>query len=45
MSGLSAMSLRMFRKAFGWSQTETEVFLMDARKACRNVNYHTYWEL
>jgi hypothetical protein len=32
LQGISGMSLRMFNKAYGWSQEEIEHFLMKVRK-------------
>jgi acetyl-CoA acetyltransferase len=43
--GLSAMSLRMFSKAYGWTQEQTEQFLVRVRKDTSNLRYHTYWDL
>jgi hypothetical protein len=43
--GLSAMSLRMFAKAYGWTQEQTEAFLVQVRKDASNLRYHTYWDL
>ena len=31
LRGVSAMSLRMFSKAYGWSQSQIELFLVQAR--------------
>jgi hypothetical protein len=45
IAGLSGMSLRMFSKAFGWSQERTEVYLIKVRRDMKNLNYHTYWDL
>ncbi|TVY82515.1 Secondary metabolism regulator [Lachnellula suecica] len=35
--GLSAMSLRMFSKAYGWSQEQVELFLVQTRKDVQNL--------
>lgn len=43
--GLSAMSLRMFSKAYGWTQEQTELFLVQVRKDTSNLRYHNYWDL
>lgn len=45
LQGVSGMSLRMFNRAFGWSQAEIELFLVDVRRDTRNINYHTYYDL
>lgn len=45
LQGASAFSLRTFSKALGWSQQETEVFLMGMRRDCRDLRFHTYYEL
>jgi len=45
MVGLSGMSLRMFSKAYGWTQEQTELYLEDVKRDANNLNYHTYWEL
>jgi hypothetical protein len=44
-AGLSGMSLRMFSKAFGWTQERTEVYLINVRRDMKNLDYHTYWDL
>jgi hypothetical protein len=43
--GVSAMSLRLFSKAYGWTQEQTELFLVQVRKDASNLRYHTYWDL
>jgi hypothetical protein len=45
LQGASAFSLRTFSRAYGWSQAETELFLMKMRMDVRNLKYHTYYEL
>jgi hypothetical protein len=45
LQGASAFSLRAFSKAFGWSQDETELFLVELRKDVKNLRYHTCYEL
>lgn len=45
LRGVSAMSLRMFSKAYGWSQPQIELFLVQARKDMQNLRYHSYYEL
>ena len=45
LQGASAFSLRCFSRAYGWSQAETELFLMKMRTDVRNLKYHTYYEL
>lgn len=45
LQGASAFSLRTFDKAYGWTQTETELFLMKMRNDVRDLRYHTYYEL
>jgi hypothetical protein len=42
--GLRGMILRMFSR-MGWTTEEIEVFLVDVRKALKNMSYHTYYEL
>lgn len=44
LQGASAFSLRTFHKAYGWSQEETELFLMKMRRDTRDLRYHTYYE-
>jgi hypothetical protein len=45
LRGASAFSLRIFGKAYGWTQAETEMFLMKMRCDVRDLKYHTYYEL
>jgi hypothetical protein len=45
LQGLGAMSYRMFSKAYGWSATETEVYLVNVRNDTRNMKYHQYYDL
>lgn len=45
LMGVSGMSYRMFAKAYGWPKEQTEVFLVNVRKALKNLNYHTYYDL
>jgi hypothetical protein len=45
LQGASAFSLRTFSRAYGWTQEETELFLMKMRTDVRNLKYHTYYEL
>lgn len=35
--GVSAMSLRMFNKAYGWSRDQIELFLVQVRKDAQNL--------
>ncbi|KAL3418585.1 methyltransferase domain-containing protein [Phlyctema vagabunda] len=44
LQGASAFSLRTFSKAYGWTQVETEAYLMKMRRDCRNLKFHTYYE-
>ncbi|KAN0115171.1 S-adenosyl-L-methionine-dependent methyltransferase [Hyaloscypha variabilis] len=44
LQGASAFSLRTFSRAYGWTQEETEVFLLRMRTDVRNLKYHTYYE-
>ncbi|TAQ87311.1 hypothetical protein B7494_g4367 [Chlorociboria aeruginascens] len=44
LQGASAFSLRTFSKAFGWSQAQTETFLVQMRRDVRDLRYHTYYE-
>lgn len=44
LTGMSGMSLRLFSKAFGWSQERTERYLVDVRRDIKNLDYHSYWE-
>ncbi|KAH9222060.1 S-adenosyl-L-methionine-dependent methyltransferase [Leptodontidium sp. 2 PMI_412] len=44
LRGVSAMSLRMFSKAYGWSQSQIELFLVQARKDMQNTRYHSYYD-
>jgi hypothetical protein len=45
LQGASAFSLRTFSRAYGWTQEETELFLVKMRSDVRNLKYHTYYEL
>lgn len=45
LRGVSAMSLRMFSKAYGWSQSQIELFLVQARKDMQNTRFHSYYDL
>lgn len=45
LQGASAFSLRTFSKAYGWTQVQTELFLVAMRKDVRDLRYHTYYEL
>lgn len=45
LRGVSAMSLRMFSKAYGWSQQQIELFLVQARKDMQNTRYYSYYDL
>ncbi|KAH8648780.1 S-adenosyl-L-methionine-dependent methyltransferase [Tricladium varicosporioides] len=45
LRGLSGMSLRMFSRAYGWSQEQIELFLMTVRKDAANTRYHAYFDL
>ncbi|RDW92627.1 S-adenosyl-L-methionine-dependent methyltransferase-13 [Coleophoma crateriformis] len=45
LNGLSAMSLRMFSRAFGWTREQTEVFLVKVRKDLKDLRHHSYYEL
>ncbi|KAI9054703.1 hypothetical protein LZ554_001855 [Drepanopeziza brunnea f. sp. 'monogermtubi'] len=44
LRGISAMSLRMFSKAYGWSQSEIEMFLVKARADMHNTRFHAYYD-
>ena len=44
LQGASAFSLT-FSRAYGWTQEQTELFLMKMRTDVRNLKYHTYYEL
>ncbi|RDW80243.1 S-adenosyl-L-methionine-dependent methyltransferase-21 [Coleophoma cylindrospora] len=44
LNGLSAMSLRMFSRAFGWTREQTEVFLVKVRKDLKDLRHHSYYE-
>ncbi|KAG0645710.1 Secondary metabolism regulator LAE1 [Hyphodiscus hymeniophilus] len=44
LQGASAFSLRTFGKAYGWSQAETELFLLKMRSDVRDLRFHTYYE-
>ena len=45
LRGVGGMSYRMFSKAFGWTQEQTEVFLVKVRRDMQNMRYHTYYDL
>jgi hypothetical protein len=45
LQGASAFSLRTFSRAYGWTQAETETFLMKMRTDVRDLKFHTYYEL
>ncbi|TVY15125.1 Secondary metabolism regulator LAE1, partial [Lachnellula arida] len=42
VKGVSAMSLRMFNKAYGWSQEQIEMFLTQVRRDAQNVRCKLY---
>lgn len=42
VKGVSAMSLRMFNKAYGWSREQIEMFLTQVRKDTQNVRCKLY---
>ncbi|XMA16426.1 hypothetical protein WAI453_009217 [Rhynchosporium graminicola] len=44
LRGVSAMSLRMFSKAYGWSQSQIELFLVQARKDMQDRRFHSYYD-
>jgi hypothetical protein len=44
LRGISGMSLRMFAKAYGWTQEQTELFLVQVRKDTANLRFHSYWD-
>ncbi|KAH8820848.1 S-adenosyl-L-methionine-dependent methyltransferase [Xylogone sp. PMI_703] len=44
LKGASAFSLRSFAKAYGWTQEQTELFLVDMRRDVRDMRFHTYYE-
>ncbi|EPE31357.1 S-adenosyl-L-methionine-dependent methyltransferase [Glarea lozoyensis ATCC 20868] len=44
LRGISGMSLRMFNKAYGWSQEQIELFLVKVRQDIAHLKYHTYFE-
>jgi hypothetical protein len=43
LSGLSGMTLRLFRGALGWTAEEVQLFLLDVRKEIKNLQLHAYW--
>jgi hypothetical protein len=45
LRGVGGMSYRMFSKAFGWTQQQTEGFLVNVRRDLQNMRYHTYYDL
>jgi len=45
LRGISGMSLRMFAKAYGWTQEQTELFLVQVRKDTANLRFNSYWDL
>ncbi|TVY46435.1 Secondary metabolism regulator [Lachnellula occidentalis] len=44
LQGASAFSLRAFSRAYGWTQTQTEMFLLKMRHDVRDLRYHTYYQ-
>ena len=43
LHGLPGMVTRLFQTAFGWSQEQVEVYLVDLRKSIKDLKQHTYW--
>jgi len=44
LQGASAFSLRAFSKAYGWTQAQTELYLVKVRNDLRDLRFHTYYE-
>lgn len=43
--GMHGMVSRLFGKAMGFTNEETQAMLVDCRKDVKNQNYHMYWVL
>ncbi len=43
--GLEGLSMAIFTRALGWTQQETEVFLVDVRKDLKDTRIHAYWQM
>lgn len=43
VEGIQSLSLAIFTRALGWSHEETEIFLMEARKAFKAKKQYLYW--
>lgn len=43
LEGLHASTMTLFTKGLGWAPEEVEVFLVDMRKAIRDLGIHFYW--
>jgi metalloendopeptidase OMA1, mitochondrial len=44
LDGLSGMSLKIFSQAYGWSQAQTETYLVSVRQAIQNTSTHAYYK-
>jgi hypothetical protein len=45
LGGLQGFSLALFNRAFGWSQGEIEVYLVNVRRAISDRNVHAYHKM
>ncbi|TPX14405.1 uncharacterized protein E0L32_005369 [Thyridium curvatum] len=45
LSNLTGMTLRLFRRALGWSAAEVDAFNAGVRREVRDWRYHAYWPL
>jgi hypothetical protein len=43
--GLEAYSLAIFTKAFGWSRSESDIFIEKAKRETRSQTFNWYWPL
>ncbi|KAM7192133.1 S-adenosyl-L-methionine-dependent methyltransferase [Naviculisporaceae sp. PSN 640] len=43
LEGLHASTMTLFTKGLGWAPEEVEIFLVDMRKAIKDLGIHFYW--
>ncbi|KAL5345672.1 hypothetical protein ACLOAV_009426 [Pseudogymnoascus australis] len=44
LEGASGLSLRAFSRAYGWTEEQTDAFLVPMKRDIRNLRYHSYVE-
>jgi hypothetical protein len=44
-AGLSGLSIAVFTRGLGWTQEETELFLIEVRKSMKDLNIHGYYPI